>query len=154
DFAIRIDRPRLPRLDLEFQASCGAHLLPCAMRAGAEGAQHGCKAPDGREFEAVEVEMAVIDLRICLDHIATAIMPAIADRDLEGLHARHPLLFPLLSYGRGEGARLQQHPGCRHGIAEASEALLEFGVQAARKIGGQADARDVEEGMAVDAAKI
>ena len=54
------------------------------MGAGAEGAQHAGELPDGVEFQAVEVEMAVVDLRARLDDVAAAIVAAVADGDLEG----------------------------------------------------------------------
>ena len=104
DLAVGVHRHRLARLDVEFDAARRAHLVPCAVRAGAERAQHAGKLPDPAELQAVEVEMAVVDLRVGLDDVAAAVVAAVADGDLEGLHLRH---FAPVADRRGEGPRLR-----------------------------------------------
>ena len=95
--------------------------------------------------------MAVVDLGVGLHDIAAAIVAAVADGDLECPDLR---LGALLGDPGGERPGLRQHLDGRERVAEPAEAALQAGLQPLREIGTQADAGDVEEGVAVDRSEI
>src|SRR5918993_643998 len=61
DLPIRIDRPRPPGADVELLGPDGAHLAPGPVLAVAEGARHERQLPGALQFEAVEIEILVVD---------------------------------------------------------------------------------------------
>ena len=56
------------------------------MLSGAERAGHEQELPLGPRLEAVDVELAVIDGGIVVHHQAAAVVPAVADGDLQRPH--------------------------------------------------------------------
>ncbi len=113
-------------------------------------AQHAGELPDSAEFQAVEVEVAVVDLGARLDDVAAAIVAAIADGDLEG--------FTLVTWSfsrmvavKGRALRAPWRPPAHSRSGRTASSTW---MQPLRKIGGKPDAGDVEEGVAVDGAEV
>src|SRR5262249_11428923 len=112
---------------------------------------HQQQLPDPVDLQRVEVKMAVIDGGALLHRHAAAVIAAVADGDLQGLHACRTFGADDLRMKRlrlGEDAQRSER------IAQAAEAALSFPGEGIGEIRGEAEARDIEEIVAVDLAEI
>ncbi len=103
------------------------------------------------DLQAVEIELAVVDRGTLLHGHATAVVAAVAHRDLDGGDL---LDHPVVLDRHREGPDPAQHPHRRHRVAEHAPGLLRFGGQLAGELRREADARHVEVVVAVDPAEI
>lgn len=125
DLTIGVDRHRLLRLDVELDAPSRPNLSPGAMRSRTEGAEHQRQFPEVRHFQAIEIEMSVIDLGRLLHHVAAPVVTTVSHRNLVGFDVgRCAFLNNLRVEPRGP----RQHFNRRQRIAEPAETLLQSGI--------------------------
>src|SRR5687767_10493370 len=103
------------------------------------------------DLKAIDVELAVVRLGGALDGHPTTIMTAVAGRDL---HRADDVSRAVVIEVGAERTHADEEPERRHRITENAPRALRLGSELSCKLGAEADAGDVEEGMAVDFAEI
>ena len=138
------------RSDVRVRASSGSHFSPHAMRSRAKARIDEGKLPQLFKLETVEIEAAIVDVRIRLDG-HTAVVASVAHGNLERPHFTDDAFMPDL---RGEGPHAPECAARRNRVAEPTLPLLEVARQLPRHLDAEADARHVDEGVPVDLAEV
>ena len=141
----------LRRLDPRGRPAEEGDVVALDQRPVAEPRRERDQFGDRRRLDRVDVEEAVVDLRLRADRQTAAEVDAVADRDLVGADRLRPLAA---GNRRLEALRLVQRARRGDDIAEDAPLLLEVLVLLLGDLHREADARDVEEMCVVDLADV